>query len=537
MMDLSKRSFEYVLFLLTGTVLFQSLFFFVNVGINCLSLILATFLYLLFSYLLKDNKRFNIKNVFAILIVWIVILLLFSYYRIFNECTYDGAYYHGDAIVNMLNGWNPFLEADMHKVTGVTVWADYYPKATWIFGANLIKLFNNLSAGMIINLLVSAALAVYGGIFTYEWKHKKILSIIVAIVLFLNPIAIEQTHTYYVDAVLGNLTIILLMLCAKVMRKYSVWNNLLIVCVSVFMINIKFTGFGFAGIINLVTWLYLLFNNRKSFIKYTISGVIMVVIAVVVIGFSPYFINIMKSRHIFYPIVGENAEDVITYLIPEEIIDKNFYHKFTYSLTSGEGLIANLKDFSADKYLLYDEKIGAMGKHFLKLLILSSIGFIIYIINSFKTKKIDIVFWLSILSLVLSIVANYDNIWWFRYIPQIWAFIPIGIILLTDNKFAYIVIGALLVLLLFQSYNITFNVIDVDYKKSRAIERFYKENKNKDVVVQIDPLTIGYPDRFDDFEIARAKQYGVNITEVKHDEIIDNIDSYYMHYYKIYVLK
>ena len=536
-MNLTKRCFEYVLFLLTGTVVFQSFFFFMNIGISNFSFILATALFLLFSFFFKDNKKFDKNNLLAIVIVWIAICLLFLYYRNFNECTYDGAYYHGEAMVNMLNGWNPFLEADMHKITGVTVWSDYYPKATWIFGANLIKLFNNLSAGMIINTLISICLGVYGGIFTYEWKHKKVLSIIIGIVLLINPISIEQMHTYYVDGLLGNFTIILLILCAKAMSNYKVWDNILIVLVSVFMINIKFTGFGFAGIINLVTWLYLLFKNKKAFIKYTISGVIMLVVAVLIVGFSPYFINIIKMRHIFYPIAGENAEDVITYLIPEEIKNLNFYHKFTYSLTSGSGFISNLKDFSVNDYLLYDEKIGAMGKQFLKISILSSIGFLVYLIKSIIDKKIDWVFWLSIFSLVMTIIINYENIWWFRYIPQIWSFIPIGIILLSDNKALYFVIGFILIICIYQSVNIAYNTITSDYEKSRSVEKLYKEYKGKDIVIQINPITIGYPDRFDDYEVARAKQYGVNILEVRHDEYIDESNPYYMHYYKVFVLK
>lgn len=536
-MDLSKRSFEYVLFLLTGTVLFQSLFFFINIGINSFSLVLATILYLIFNYLFKDNKKFNKKNIFAILIVWAVIFILFLYYRNFNECTYDGQYYHGNAIANMLNGWNPFLQADNYEVTGVTKWADYYPKATWMFGANLIKLFNHLSAGMIINLLVSIALAVYGGIFTYEWKHKKILSIIVTIVLLINPIAIEQMHSYYVDAVLGNFTIILIMLCAKAMFEYKLWDNILIILVSIFMINIKFTGFAFAGIINLITWLFLLFKNKSAFIKYTISGVIMLIVAVIIVGFSPYFINVIKLRHIFYPIAGKNAEDVVTYMIPEEIKTWNFYHKFTYSLTSGEGLAANLKDFSANEYLLYDERIGAMGKQFLKIIVLSSIGFIIYLIKNIKDKKTDVIFWLSILSLSVTVVVNYDNMWWFRYIPQIWAFVPIGIILLSDNKIAYIVIAAMLYLIVFNSYDIAYNTIDVDYKKSRSIEKFYNDYKNKDVIIQIEANTDNTIEWFDDYEVARAKQYGVNIEEVKHNAVINDAKEYFMHYYRVYALE
>lgn len=536
-MDLSKRSFEYVLFLLTGTALFQSLFFFINIGINCISFVLATILYLGFNYFFKDNKSFNKKNIIAILIVWAVIVLLFFYYRNFNECTYDGQYYHGNAIANMLNGWNPFFQADNYEVTGVTKWADYYPKATWFFGANLIKLFNNLSAGMIINLLVAITLAVYGGIFIYEWKHKKVLSVIVSIVLLINPITIEQMHSYYVDAVLGNFTIILLMLCAKAMNDYNVWDNILIVLVSIFMINIKFTGFGFAGIINLVTWLYLLFKNKKAFIKYTISGIVMVVVAVLIVGFSPYFINIIKLRHIFYPIAGKNAEDVVTYMIPEKIKTWNFYHKFTYSLTSGEGLVTNLKDFEANEYLLYDERIGAMGKQFLKILILSAIGFIVYVAKCIKNKKIDIVFWLSVFALVLTIVVNFDNMWWFRYIPQIWAFVPIGIILLSDNKITYIFIIVILYLTIFQNYNIAYNTIDVDYKKSRSIEKLYEDYKGKDIIIQINTNEDGFVEWFDDYEVARAKQCGVNIIEVKHGEKIDKLDPYFMHYYKVYVLK
>lgn len=532
-----RKTLEYALWLIFGTVVFQSVFFFLNMGICWLSLVLATVSWLGYAYFVQDNREFDYHNLISIGIVWLVIVLGCFYYSQFHETTYDGGYYHGNAMVEMLNGWNPFYEANNYTETGVTVWSDYYPKASWFFGANLIQLFGHLSCGMILNLLIPLITAGFALDFVYKWKKSWFVAAAAALIVLLNPIAIEQMHSYYVDAVLGNLTIILLILCAEVMKKYDLSTNVMIVAVSVIMINLKFTGFGFAGIVNLVCWLMLFFTNRRGFIYYTISGFIMVFLGVVVVGFSPYFVNILNLRHIFYPIAGKNAEDVVTYLIPEEIYGQNPIRKFIYSFFCGQGMRVNLTQFEQNGYLLYDERIGAMGLQFPKLVIMSAVGYFVAFFHDLKKKEINWILWLTVTALLFTIAANYKNVWWFRYIPQIWMVVPLGMVLLSVKKLKWLIPIPFVALTLYQCWPILENTIETDYAKSRSIEAFYEDYQGENVTVTIRNHDQSEVYWFDAYEIARAKQEGVVINDVIHgNELKETDPMYFMHVYAVFVV-
>lgn len=532
-MKIAKNCIEYTLFLIFGIVLFQSIFFLLNLKISNITILLATAVWIAYRYFFCDCKKILKDTIIAIIIVWFGILLLNLYFTQFHETTYDGSYYHGNAIVEMLNGWNPFYEANNYEQTGVTIWADYYPKATWIFSAVMIKLFNHLSSGMIINTLVSIITACYIFLFLSERKINKIFCFIIAMAMFLNPITIEQMHTYYVDALLGNLVTLLLMMGIEIMEQYDWRKNVLILLVSVIMINIKFTGFGFAGIINLFIWIYFLIKDRRNALNYMYFGIAMVLIAVLVIGFSPYLINILNLRHIFYPIAGKNAQDVVTYLIPTELIGKNPIYKLIYSIFLGTDIKGNLMDFSETAYLLYDERIGAFGNMFGKLVVLSGLvylGSFIYVLK--KKIAISLPYLLAFLGLTISILANYQNIWWFRYAPQIWLYIGIAIWILAKCQFKW---SSLLLcgLIVFQSYHIFNNTYETDYAKSRSIEEFYQEYFDKTITVQIKSNDLSDIYWFDAYEQARAKQEGVNLVIVHDQEVLNPKKCHFMHSYKI----
>lgn len=532
-----RKSSEYALWLVFATAVFQGVFFFLNIGVSWLTLVLATLSWLVFSWYFQDEKEFKKENLLCVVLVWLIIAVAFFYYSHFHETTYDGGYYHGNAMVEMLNGWNPFYEADNYLETGVTIWSDYYPKASWFFGANLIQLFNHLSAGMILSVFSALMTAGFAFDFVMKWKKSWFLALSAALIVLLNPIAIEQLHSYYVDAVLGNLTLILVILCAEVMHKYDLSTNIMIIAVSVIMINLKFTGFGFAGIVNLVAWIYLFFTNRKGFLRYTVSGFIMVFLGVVVVGFSPYTINLLRLRHIFYPIAGKNAEDVVTYLIPEEIYGQNPIRKFIYSFFCGQGMRANLSQFEQNGYLLYDERIGAMGLQFPKLILMCAFGYLVALIKDCRKKEINWVLWLSILAILITIAANYKNVWWFRYIPQIWGLVPLGMLLLCDGKWQKIFAVPFVALVLYQCWPILENTVETDYAKSLSIEAFYEDYQGEEVTVTIRNHDKSEVYWFDAYETARAKQEGVIISEVIHNNLLpENAPAYFMHVYQIHVL-
>lgn len=537
-MKLAKKISESILFLFLSTIFVQTVFYFVNIKLTIVSLIISILFWLIFDWF-TNEKKLQKEAVYALIFDAFIVICCFLYFQNFIETTYDGAFYHGAAMTEMINGWNPVLDQMDHISENVTFWVDYYPKATWIFGAILIKLFNNLSAGMMINFLIMLSTSLYTMQFIFKKSKSCLLSILIALVILFNPIAIEQLHTYYVDAILGNLVILLLMMGSDVMDNYDGRTNFMIFVVSAIMINIKFTGFGFAGIVNLFVWIYFLMKkDRKAILGYTFWGAMMLVIGVGMIGFNPYVINIMEKRHIFFPLAGKDSIDVIEYLIPEQLLGKNPLYKFRYSLLGGKGFIESLKDFELPGYLLFDQQIGAFGPYFSKLIVMCSIGYIYYLVKNWKNKDGLIKTSLLLLAVAVTIIVNYKNVWWVRYAPQIWAFIPIGMLFMWKNKVLRVLAILVACMTIYQNTYILFNTIDTDYKKTLSIQEYYSEYKGQNVTITIrkfveswDTIDLYW---FDAFEIMRSKQFDVVVDKVVHEVDDNDIDQcYHMHAYKL----
>lgn len=541
-MKLLKRFSEVILFMFLSTILVQSVFYFIGINLTIFSFVISMGLWLLFSWYF-NNKKIEKESIIALAFFLCLVGACALYFSNFVETTYDGAFYHGAAMTEMLNGWNPMLDLRNHVSDNVTFWVDYYPKATWIFSGILIQIFKTLSAGMMINLLIAISTFLYAIPFVKKRSNSNLLAILIGVVILLNPITIEQLHTYYVDAILGNLVTLLLMLGMDIIDEYSVRTNVMIFVVSVILINIKFTGLGFAGIINLFIWLYFIIKKQKeAIIKYTLFGIAMLVIGLGIIGYNPYMINILSGRHIFYPIAGKDAIDVIEFLIPENLMGKNPIYKFQYSILGGQTILESLKNFNLPGYLLFDQQIGAFGTYFSKMLLLSSGGYALYLLNSIKNKKVNLRDILLFLGLVFSILANIKNIWWVRYAPQMWLFIPIGMAMLWKSQKLKVCVGVIVAMVVYQNVNIFINTAEVDYEKSLSIKRYYEEYKGQDITITIHKFVESWDTIdlywFDSYEVMRSKQFGVNIREVVHEVDEKNLgECYHMHAYKLCLVK
>lgn len=516
------------------TIVIQSGMFLFDLPLTPISLYLAFLVTILVDYLW--NKKLDRNLVYACLILVVLMLVGSLYYSHFNETTYDGAFYHGNAMVNMLKGWNPHLQAGMHKITKVTIWSDFYPKATWIFGAVLIKQFHHLSVPMMIPTLFAMASSFYTCQFVYKKTRNLVVSSMLALVVFVNPITIQQFQTYYVDGILGNVLLMLILFGLEAIDHYDLKQNYYILLISVILINIKFTGFGFAGIINFAIWLYFLLKNRKAAITYTLFGIVMLAIAIGIVGYSPYFYNLTTGKHIFFPVAGKEAIDVINYLIPEQLFGKNPIYKLYYSLFQGKGLLKNLFDVSVNRYYFYDEQIGAFGTFFFRLAVLSGMGYLIYLKKAFQEKTYHLGYLLVFIGFVVTILINYKHIWWFRYAPQIWLFLPLGMYYLFLHPKGKYVAYVMLVVILFQNALMYSHTLRINIDKSNSIMSFYRKYQNKTIDITIKNFDDTEIYWFNTYEAYRGKQFHVDIHEILHEGAYSD-ECYHMHVYKVCVVR
>ena len=98
-------------------------------------------------------KKAQPSDVCVYALLMLVIGALEAY---FMDVSWDGQVYHMQAVRSIVAGWNPYWSDDLSGVNGA-VWVSSYPKATWIFGAELYQLTDSLNIGKMYQLLFAVA--------------------------------------------------------------------------------------------------------------------------------------------------------------------------------------------------------------------------------------------------------------------------------------------------------------------------------------------------------------------------------------------
>ena len=337
-------------------IMVTTLFQFINIPMSIANVIVSSIIRIAVYLFLR---RKNIKKDYiyrCISIVVAIILVIISTYLISYtyDLTADGNYYHKVAIGILNEGWNPTRQSSLDYIKDnnpemadekMCLWIDHYPKATWNFAASIYSITGDIESGKVIVFLTMISVACL--VFAYLSKrHLKIWqSAIVSILLVVNPIICAQMFSYYVDGIMGlYIYAIILFLIMITDKKFDYIGDtekwLLLASSIIICMNIKFTGLLFSGIFSILfylLWLYKSWKNnefKKNIIKLTSRFAIIVVIGVVIVGFSSYVKNTIDHKNPLYPLFGEGKVDIITIMQPVSFGSKNRAEKLFESIFS-----------------------------------------------------------------------------------------------------------------------------------------------------------------------------------------------------------
>lgn len=534
--SISNHLIESLLFSFGISVLIQIMFYFLNLNFSIIPFFVPFIIYPLFTRWIKKQTEWDINFIFSYLIILLLSLLFILYFRQFIEHSFDGNMYHGEAMIQMLWGWNPIHNTNAYASSYGFEWSILYPKFTWIYSAFWISLTGMSSSGMFLNAFIGiiTSLKVYSFI---KLKSKSsFTALVLSIVVLLNPIFIEQLHSFYVDALMSNLLLLLIIYNLELADDFNLSHLFYIGLISVLLINIKFTGFAFAGLIDLATFIYLLTKQRSNALYYFIGGILIIILGVGVYGYSPYIVNLLNGRHIFFPLMGPEKWDIITVLIPEPMIPLRSYERFLYSLSMGKPYLENLLSITEHGYLYYDQRIGGFGNQFFKLLILSSSVIGAYIV--FNLKRLKLHESLMFVFFGISILINFRNIWWARYATQLWYIVPLALLILfTSQKFKpinQILISIIVFLVVFQSQDIYKHTYERDRLITEEACAVYATlRERKDLIYHVDG---GGNSLFAVFEEFKSRENGLDIKTVLYDFPTEPYECFRIDNYKICVV-
>lgn len=359
------------------------------------------------------------------------------------DTSWDGQWYHAEAILQLMNGWNPFKDA-LPAGAADSPQLRFYTKGSWIAAAALNTFLGNIEAGKALHLTLMlaswlfslAAVSTFTGL---AWPYKVMVSLVMAI----SPVSICQMFTYYVDGQLSSLLISAVSLLILLERRPDRVLMATLMLVVVLTIDVKLSGAVYIGIITIGYWLWYVLAKRERWRELGIWLLSGGVVGGVLIGFNPYvteFLSRYYANRLAVSVPG--ALSVLKIGVngdaPPNFSGKGSFEQLLISLFSRSEVLfwsperpSRFKlpfTVSQDEIQVFwapDVRTGGFGPLFSGALILSLLILLTYIWKYRHAFKDNVALLLLIALTILSAMPN-PMMWWARFAPQFWMVPPIA---------------------------------------------------------------------------------------------------------------
>jgi hypothetical protein len=410
----------------------------------CLVMALVNLFYQLSRLEVSNRNKAWIITVVVVLMAAAHIAAITVY-----DFSYDGLWYHQDAVILLKDGWNPNTHMLSLKETSLSdLYLNHYPKATWIIEATYYSIFpGQLESAKVLNFYLLFAsffmsLAVIRSMIGKGW----FISIVFAAFIALNPVVICQLFTFYVDGVVGSsiTCIVCLMLLLLTEKGNKLQFHIYLALALVFMVNIKFTSLVYACVL-MAGYVVYSFFFRVAWVKQTIFYAGVFIIGVLVLGYSTYVRNTVQNGHPFYPLMGENniGEQVAKVTMPANFIDKNRFEKFNLatfarpkwaraplnSMAKPLFTVNGIMDY--DSFLRADGEMSGFGPTYAEMFLMIAAGLLLLLLFDRKTISLH---HLILYGVIMASIIIMPAFWYARYAPQIWLLSILFIITLFLSK-------------------------------------------------------------------------------------------------------
>ena len=262
----------------------------------------------------------------------------------------DSRTYHARAIFSLLEGVNPY-QYPAH-------WETYtYPMAHWLLSASFILWTRSFEASLAFTpVAVVAAFLCARRFFTTLPHLSRFWRNVLAFLLAANPIATWCFFTHYNDGLLVSTLLSVFFLTLSFVAEDRVQGRttrrrtaLYVVVLLVLLVNIKFTGLVFGGVLGVTALAYGVRRgaSRRTLLQLAGLGGGAAILGVALFGFFPYATNAYQHGNPFHPLYpaalfGEEArKHKQTPVFVEETRDvfsgRSQYEKWWISLFSSGG--------------------------------------------------------------------------------------------------------------------------------------------------------------------------------------------------------
>jgi len=359
--------------------------------------------------------------------------------RWFYDVSFDGQWYHQDAIILLSQGWNPFYDAPLliEQTSGACApYLNHYPKGSWIISAYLYRFLNNIQMAKAYNLLFIMSTFLYCIYYLKKWLKLPFLTcILCSFLLSFSTISFGQSLSFYVDGQIASLLLLVIFLLIDYLDSKLHFSKLVLLALLVFyIVNLKFTALIYVVLFSFTAFIYLIIKNKALLYRFVGQQSLVFFLAVFVFGFPTYVTNTIEKSHPFYPIMGPDNEGqrIAEIPYPKNFFNKNRFEKYYLSsfaipewtspklkgsqpkkLFNKEGTLYSFKYFRNPQPPM---PLSPSGPIHAELLI-----FLIPLILVFFFKKQKTETYVILGGLLFSILIQ-PELWNYRYTPQIWFF-------------------------------------------------------------------------------------------------------------------
>lgn len=357
------------------------------------------------------GSRLPLKD-FLILSGGFLILLVVSAIiaGVTTDYSYDGNSYHQEDIALFMDGWTPLLSIK-HQGYYPSEWAIHYPKGVEITQAAIALTCNHIECGKALNLIfMAAALFLSKAAISSLYPHaKRGYAWTVAAIATFNVIAVAQCLTYYIDFTLYYYILfsIIFIYFGRVGGKAGQQWGWCLLLTAAMAVATKFNA-AFNQVLLTIIAVAIMANlrNKGATIRVATFSLIGGLLGLL-LCYQPYITNWLDCGHPLYPLMGHNAEDIMTGLTPPQYLGRSRFVTFFMSLLS----------FYAPSVEL---RTGGFGPFMIWMLTLS-----LYCIFRYQKQYSS-----SLIAIIICIIAScfiFQQSWWARYISQLWLIVPIGV--------------------------------------------------------------------------------------------------------------
>jgi hypothetical protein len=304
----------------------------INAVLFPFSALIATVIF----YLLLNSEGYKKQTVWGVLVFVVgLCAIMFTISGHFFDFSFDGQWYHQDAIIFLKNGWNPFYDSPIldEIVSGKNAnYINCYPKAPWTISACVYATSGAIEYAKFYQFVLLGASFFLSLHFLLRWFPLSILSaFLLSFVVAFSPVVVGQTLSFYVDGQLAVFTLLTLyFICDWVANLEKKVPLLLLGLCLIYLANIKFTGPIYSMIFLFFAFTWVFWKDRGRALKMLLRLSMVMTLAIFVFGFPTYGTNILHKGHPFYPIMGKNNEgkEIASSQYPMNFFGKNRFEKF-----------------------------------------------------------------------------------------------------------------------------------------------------------------------------------------------------------------